>query len=297
MKTMIIAGGSGFLGTALKTYFKQRDWRVFILSRSPKLEDEIFWDAQTSGKWVNHLESADALINLTGKSVDCRYTDRNRALIRNSRMDSTRVLHQVIETLQNPPKVWLNASSATTYVHAETQLMTESNGIIGDDFSMNICTEWEKTFFATNSKEIRKVALRTSIVLGRDGGAFPKLRRVVKLGLGGAHGNGTQKVSWIHIDDFCRAVSFILSNDSLSGPVNVTAPNPVSNSELMALLRKKYNVPFGMGQSVALLETGAALIGTETELLLKSRNVHPEKLLNAGFKFSCEQLTDGLDML
>ncbi|MEY4541574.1 MAG: hypothetical protein RLZZ306_3331, partial [Bacteroidota bacterium] len=166
---IIIAGGSGFLGKSLENHFQNHE--VWILSRNPKRPNEILWDTKTIGKWTESLEKADVLINMTGKSVDCRYNDENREEILRSRIDSTNVLQKAVDNCKNPPKIWLNSSSATIYVHAETQLMTEANGIIGDDFSMNICKSWEKAFFATPTPQTRKVALRTAIVLGQEGEA------------------------------------------------------------------------------------------------------------------------------
>mgnify|MGYP001130851605 FL=1 len=179
---IIIAAGTGFLGRNLENYFLDKNYEVKILTRNPKRKNEIFWDAKTIGIWKDELEYADVLINLAGKSVDCRYNDKNRKEIYNSRIDSTRVLQSAIDECQNPPKIWLNASSATIYVHSETHLNTEKNGIIGDDFSMNICKSWEKEFFKKENQNIRKVALRTSIVLGKNDGAFPKFKQIAKLG-------------------------------------------------------------------------------------------------------------------
>ncbi len=281
-----IAGGSGFLGSHLRKHFQNLGHEVLVLTRKPKQKGDIAWNGSNTGNWCKEIDGSEVLINLSGKSVDCRYTEKNKLAILSSRIQPTFTLHDYIFQAKKKPRVWLNASSATTYIHAETELMKEGLGRIGDDFSMNICKEWEKAFFARTIPEMRQVALRTSIVLGKDGGAFPKLKFVTKLGLGGHQGSGNQKVSWIHIDDFCRAIDFIIEKESLSGAINVTAPNPISNKKLMKLIRKYSKVPFGLNQPVALLEIGAALIGTESELLLKSRNVYPEKLLKEGFKFN-----------
>jgi uncharacterized protein (TIGR01777 family) len=246
----------------------------------------MYWNAKTLGEWKNILENADILINLAGKSVDCMYTEKNKKEIYSSRIDSTKVLQQAIDDCRNKPKVWLNASSATIYVHSETQLNTEENGIIGDDFSMNICKSWEKEFFKAKTENLRKVALRTSIVLGNNGGAFPKLKMITKFGLGGKQGRGNQNVSWIHIEDFCRIVEYIIDHENMSGAVNVTAPNPLSNKEFMMKLRKEMKAPFGLNAPVWQLEIASIFLKTETELLLKSRNVYPDKLMKSGFEFS-----------
>ncbi|MDH5032536.1 TIGR01777 family oxidoreductase [Chryseobacterium cucumeris] len=283
---IIIAGGSGFLGENLEKYFTEKGNHVYILTRNPQRKNEIYWDAQTLGEWKTSLESADVLVNLTGKSVDCRYHEKNKQEIYSSRINSTGILQKAVDECSEKPKIWLNASSATIYVHSEKHLNTEENGIVGDDFSMNICKSWEKEFFAVKNEEIRKVALRTSIVLGNTGGAFPKLKMITKLGLGGKQGGGNQMVSWIHVDDFCRAVNCIIQNDNLSGTVNITAPNPLSNQSMMRKLRNKIRIPFGLNAPVWQLEIASIFLNTETELLLKSRNVYPEKLIKNGFKFS-----------
>lgn len=244
------------------------------------------------GEWKNLLENADVLINLTGKSVDCRYTEKNKKEIYNSRIESTKVLQHAIDECTNKPKVWLNASSATIYIHSETHLNTEENGIIGDDFSMNICKSWEKEFFKVKTENVRKVALRTSIVLGNNGGAFSKLKTITKLGLGGKQGRGNQNVSWVHIDDFCRAIEHIINNGNIVGEINITAPNPLPNEKFMRKLRKGMKIPFGLNAPVWQLEIVSIFLNTETELLLKSRSVYPEKLMKSGFKFNYSKIDD-----
>lgn len=283
---IIIAAGTGFLGKNLEKYFADKGNEVYILTRNPKRKNEIYWDAKSLEDWGNLLENSDVLINLTGKSVDCRYTEKNKKEILASRINSTKVLQEAIDLCFNKPKVWLNSSSATIYTHSETHLNTEDNGIIGDDFSMNICKSWEKEFFKSKTENVRKVALRTSIVLGNNGGAFPKLKMLTKSGLGGKQGRGNQNVSWIHIDDFCKAIQHIIDNENMSGVINVTAPNPLSNEEFMMKLRKEMKVPFGLNAPVWQLEIASIFMGTETELLLKSRNVYPEKLIQNSFEFT-----------
>jgi len=291
---IIIAAGTGFLGKSLENYFTEKGHEVYVLTRSPKRKNEIRWDGKTLGDWKNLLEDTDVVINLAGKSVDCRYTEKNKQEIYSSRIQSTKVLQQAVDECNNKPKVWLNASSATIYVHSETHLNTEENGIIGDDFSMNICKSWEKEFFKIKTENVRKVALRTSIVLGNNGGAFPKLKMITKFGLGGKQGRGNQNVSWIHIDDFCKAVEFIINNENISGEINITAPNPISNEELMRKLRKEMRISFGFDAPVWQLEIASLFLKTETELLLKSRNVYPEKLMKSGFEFTYSKVDDVL---
>lgn len=282
---IIIAGGSGFLGNALEKFFAEKQNEVIVLTRNPTKKNDVLWDARNIGEWANELNNADVLINMTGKSVDCRYNENNKREILESRINSTKILQDAIDKCQNPPKTWLNASSATIYVHSETQLMDEENGIIGDDFSMNICKSWEAAFFEKTNSNIRKVALRTSIVLGNDDGAFPKLKTITKLGLGGKQGRGNQMMSWIHVIDFCKAVEYIIGNEEINGVINITAPTPLKNIDFMQRLRNQMHIPFGIPSPVFVLELAAIFIKTETELLLKSRNVYPKRLLESGFRF------------
>ncbi len=294
MNKIIIAGGTGFLGKALEHFYIKKGYSVVILTRNPKQSNHVFWDGESLGNWVEELENSKILINLAGKSVDCRYTKRNKTLIYDSRMKSTSILGEALALIHHPPSIWVNASSATIYQHSEENLMKESNGIIGDDFSMNICKSWENTFFANKLPENRKIAIRTSIVLGAQGGAILKLRPIVKMGLGGHQGNGNQKISWIHINDFCRAIDFIIQETNLEGAINITAPNPISNKNFMKILRELINVSIGIPQPKFLLEIGTWLLRSETELVLKSRNVYPEKLLEAGFKFKFTDVKSAL---
>jgi uncharacterized protein len=294
---ILIAGGNGFLGKALEKYFLKTNNEVIILTRQPKASNHIYWDGVNLGPWTLALENADVLINLAGKSVDCRYTNENKKEILNSRLFSTKILNTALESVLKPPKVWLNSSSATIYIHAETQLMSETNEILGDDFSMGVCKQWENAFFEQSSINIRKIALRTSIVLGSEGGAFPKIKAVAKIGLGGKHGNGTQKMSWIHINDFCKAIAFIIKEENITGVVNVTSPNPVSNELFMKIVRDKLGIKFGLNSPVVLLELASIFLRTETELLLKSRNVFPEKLIKKGFPFDFPKMEIALNDL
>jgi len=294
---IIIAGGTGFLGTALEEYFTRHGNKVLILTRNPKASNHLKWNAKTKDAWADHLNNAQVLINLTGKSVDCRYTKTNKAEILNSRINSTRLLNEVVAELEHPPQVWINSGSATIYNHTLTHLNTEANGVIGKDFSMNVCQQWEAAFFERHIPNVRKIVARTSIVFGKKGGAYPKMKQITQFGLGGRQGKGKQKVSWIQLNDFCRAIDFLIQQKQMTGVVNVTAPEPESNAKLMQLLRKKCNIAFGLSQPKWLLEVGAFILRTETELLLKSRYVYPEKLVKNGFEFQYPRLELALDNL
>lgn len=294
---IVIAGGSGFLGRALQEYFAVSSKKVILLNRSPRAANEVAWDGKNQGDWSAVIDGADVLINLAGKSVDCRYTETNKNAIISSRVDSTKALQEAVNRARQKPALWINASSATIYIHAETRQMNEYTGTIGDDFSMNVCKAWEAEFFRENQADTRKVAIRTSIVLGNKGGAYPKLKALTKACLGGCQGDGRQMMSWIHISDFCRAIGHIIQDQEIDGPVNVTAPEPLPNKEFMRLMRQKHQRSFGLSQNRLLLELGAIFLKTEAELLLKSRNVFPEKLLLQGFRFNYPGIVQALQAL
>lgn len=294
---IVVAGGSGFLGKSLQKHWEEQGYCVVNLSRKPISKNDVFWDGLTLGAWLHVLEGASVLVNLSGKSVDCRYSDVNKQEIYESRIITTQLLGEALKSVANPPKLWINASSATIYIHAESQQMNEEGGILGDDFSMNICKEWEKAFFSEDVSRIRKVAIRSSIVLGNEGGAFPKMKTIARIGLGGYQGNGNQLISWIHIVDFCKALDYIMQHEDLAGSINVTAPVPVTNKLFMQELRTKLRVPFGINTPVFVLELASILMQTETELLLKSRNVIPEKLLKHGFIFEYPVIQKAIEHL
>lgn len=289
MKKLIIAGGTGFLGKACIVHFKNQFDKIIVLTRGQQHISEnvqyVQWDAKTLSDWHYFMEGSDVLINLVGRSVDCRYTPKNKELILKTRVDSTKVLGSAISRIKNPPKIWLNASTATIYRHSLHRGMSEFNGEIGAGFSVNVAKAWENAFFGQNTPKTRKVALRTSIVLGKQGGAFPPLQKLAQLGFGGKQGNGNQKFSWIHIQDFVRSIDHIIHNECLEGVINITAPIPATNRELMKTLRKIQQVPFGIPLPRWLLQIGARIIRTETELILKSRNIIPKKLISNGFVY------------
>jgi uncharacterized protein (TIGR01777 family) len=295
----VIAGGSGFLGRLLTAHFSSKSRPVVVLSRQ-KLPDvglvrHVVWDGQTLGPWSRELEGAELLINLAGRSVNCRYNARNKQEIYDSRLKPTETLGRALIVSAEPPKVWFNASSATIYRHEFEEPMDEIAGHIGHGFSVDVCEQWEKLFFEVSLRPTRRVAMRTAIVFGRDGDAFRAFRRLVNLGLGGKMGSGRQYVSWIHAEDFVRAVEFLLENDKLKGPVNLASPNPLPNREFMRTFRKVCGRPIGLPATESMLKLGAVLLGTETELILKSRRVVPGKLRAYGFEFKFPQWRDALE--
>lgn len=305
MKRIILAGGSGFLGSLLAGHFQKSGHAVTVLTRSPKANGvrEIAWDACSLGNWAREFEGADAVINLAGRSVNCRYNARNRRLIMDSRVNSTCVIGQAIAKCQAPPTVWLNASTATIYKHHYGPAWAES-GETGsapearDAFSIEVASAWEQALNEVQTPLTRKVALRAALVLGTGrNSVFPILRRLTCLGLGGRMGNGRQCVSWIHETDFCSAVEWLVTHEQFSGPVNVCAPNPVANSEMMKTLRAVCGAPFGLPATNWMLEIGAFVFRTETELLIKSRCVAPRRLLQSGFGFQFPFLREAMEDL
>jgi uncharacterized protein (TIGR01777 family) len=302
-RRIILAGGRGFLGTALARTFVVRGDEVIVFTRAPGDRSdgvkEIAWDAKSPGEWMKLVDGANVVINLTGKSVDCRYTETNRRLIIDSRVDSTRVLGEAMAKCKQPPRVWLNCSSATLYKHTFDTPMDE-NGEVGatpeakDEFSIEVIHQWERALEQAQTPATRKVALRITLVFGRDGGVFPVFRRLAKFGLGGTMGSGRQYVSWIHEKDFCEAVEWIVANEQLSGPINIAAPNPMPNRGLMRQIREACGAPFGLPATEWMLEAGAFFIRTETELIIKSRYVVPGRLLASGFKFQFPELRGAL---
>ncbi len=301
MKKLIIVGGTGFLGQELIKHFQNAFDEIIILSRSKNKIDKnikyLNWDAKTFGDWCDELEGANAVINLCGKSVDCRYTEKNKAMIFSSRLESTQIIGKAIQKCKVPPKLWINGASATIYKQSETEPMTESAGEIGTGFSIDVCKAWEKVFNDFQLPDTRKVNMRISMVFGKTGGVFPALMNVVKKGIGGTMGKGTQQVSWVYIDDFCNIVKWIIDTETVKGVYNSVAPNPVKNKLLMQLLRKKAGIKFGLPASAWMLEIGAFFMRTETELILKSRYSFPEKALNEGFKFKYKTIEECLNNL
>ncbi len=246
----------------------------------------IRWDGETLGEWARELEESLAVINLAGRSVNCRYNENNKRDIDESRLRSTRTVGEAIAACRTPPAVWLNSSSATIYRHALDHPMDEATGEIGHGFSVDVCRRWEKALNDAEAPRTRRVALRSAMVFGPgEGGVFEAFHNIVRCGLGGTLGRGDQFVSWIHIEDFARAVQWIVEHEALAGPVNVSSPNPVPNRDFMRIFRESSHRRIGLPASTWMLKIGAFLLQTETELLLKSRRVVPGKLLNSGFQF------------
>jgi uncharacterized protein len=294
---IIIPGGSGQVGTVLAREFHGRGHEVVVLSRKPGHADwrTVAWDGETLGDWLTEFEGADAIINLAGQSVNCRYNDRNRRVIKDSRVKSTRIVGAAIAQAWKPPRVWLQASTATIYAHRFDAPNDEATGIIGGSepnapdtwrFSIDVATSWEGALKESPTPHTRQVAMRSAIMMNPDPGSpFDTLLRLVKFGLGGTAGDGRQYMSWIHDRDFANAVLWLIEHEDLEGPVNLGSPNPLANSEFMRVLRTASGMPFGLPATEWMLELGAFILRSETELILKSRRVVPTRLHQSGFTF------------
>jgi len=292
---IVIPGGSGQVGTILSRAFRQAGHEVVVLSRMPK-SSAVPWDGRTLGDWATELDGADVVINLAGRSVNCRYTARNRRQILDSRVQSTKIVGEAIARASRPPRVWLQASTATIYAHRYDSANDEATGLVGGTepdapakwrFSIDVATAWERTLQGAATPNTRKVLMRSAMTMSPDrGGIFDVLLRVVRLGLGGRVGDGRQYVSWIHDEDFARAVYWLIQHESLEGPVNLAAPNPIPYFEFMRTLRAAWGGALGLPATRWMVEIGTFFLRTESELVLKSRRVVPGRLLESGFSFA-----------
>jgi hypothetical protein len=295
---IIIPGGSGQVGTILARAFVADGHEVEVLSRRPAAAPwrVVSWDAETRGDWVNEIDGADVVINLAGRNVNCRYNAANRRAIVDSRIRSTHAVGQAIANAKRPPKVWLQASTATIYAHRYDAANDELSGILGGGekyapdtwrFSIDVAKSWEAAAEEIATPQTRKVLLRSAMTMSPDrGGVFDVLLWLVRRGLGGASGDGKQYVSWIHDRDFIDAVNWLIHHDDLAGAVNLCSPSPMPNAEFMRELRRAWGTRIGLPAAKWMLEIGAVFLRTETELVLKSRRVVPTRLLQSGFKFA-----------
>ncbi|MDQ1557561.1 MAG: uncharacterized protein QOD32_621 [Pyrinomonadaceae bacterium] len=296
---IVLPGGTGQVGTVLARSFHKGGDEVVVLSRGAQSAGVpwrvLAWDAKSPGEWASEFEGADAVINLAGRSVNCRYSASNRRAIMESRVNSARVVGEAIERAASPPRVWLQMSTATIYAHRFDAANDEATGIIGGAerdapdswrFSIDVATAWERVVDETVAARTRKVKMRAAVIMSPDaGGVFETLLRLVRFGLGGQSGDGRQFVSWIHAEDFVRSVRWLIEHDELAGAINLAAPHPLPNAEFMRALREAWGVRVGLPASRLMLEAGALLLRSETELILKSRRVVPRTLLESGFEF------------
>lgn len=294
---IVMPGGTGQVGTVLARAFQEGGHEVVILSRRPQSAPwrVLAWDAETVGDWAAEFEDADAVINLAGRSVNCRYSEANRRAIMESRVNSARVVGEAIARAERPPRVWLQMSTATIYSHRFDAPNEETTGHLGGTepdapaswrFSIDVAKSWERAVDVSNTPRTRKVKLRAAVIMSPDaGGVFDTLLRLVRFGLGGQSGDGRQYVSWIHDADFVCAVLWLVEHEELAGAINLAAPNPLPNSEFMRALREAWGIRFGAPATRLMLEAGAFFLRSETELILKSRRVVPRALLESGFEF------------
>jgi uncharacterized protein (TIGR01777 family) len=286
---VILAGGTGFIGKYLDQTFRELGYSVIIVSRQP---GNIQWNNEKD--IIEALENSVLLVNLAGRSVDCRYNAKNKSDILRSRTETTRALGRALVQCKNPPPLWINSSTATFYRDAKDRPMTEKNGEAGTGFSVSVAKQWEQSFFEFTLPTTRQVALRISIVLGKNGGVIGPLANLVRFGLGGKQGRGDQMFSWIHVEDLFRVIRFVQEHAELKGPIICATPGPVTNEKLMRSIRRQMKVSIGLPTPAWLLRIGALIIQTEPELILKSRWVIPEKLVDSGFKFKFPDLESAL---
>ena len=294
---VVIPGGTGQVGTVLARAFHSDGHDVVVLSR--KAVDLpwriVEWNGRTLGDWAKDVEGADVVINLAGRSVNCRYHKANRQQMMDSRVDSTRIVGEAIAEAKNPPKVWLQASTATIYAHRYDEPNDDVNGILGGhepdapdtwNFSIDVATAWERVTNEAYTPNTRKILMRSAMIMSPDrGGIFDTMLALVRLGLGGTAADGRQYISWIHDLDFIRSVYWLIEHEELSGPINLAAPEPLPNKEFMRVVCKAWGQPIGLPATSWMLELGAFLMQSETELILKSRRVVPKILTDSGFHF------------
>ncbi|MFF7731484.1 DUF1731 domain-containing protein [Streptomyces sp. NPDC007984] len=303
----VMPGGTGQVGTVLKRALSAVGHDVVVLSRHPSGPGEVHWDGKTPGPWAAEIDGSDVVVNLAGRSVNCRYTPANLRQMMDSRVHSARVVGEVIAAAARPPRVWLQMSTATVYAHRFDAPNDEATGLIGGTepgvpgywgYSVDIAKAWEREQRNADTPHTRKVALRAAMVMSPDrGSVFDVLLRMARLGLGGPVGGGAQYVSWIHDRDFARAVEFLVARDDIEGPVNLAAPEPLPHRAFMRALRAAAGVPVGLPATRGMAEIGAFVLRSDTELLLKSRRVVPGRLLDAGFAFERPEWPQAADDL
>ena len=293
---IVIPGGSGQVGSLLTRAFRAAGHEVVIVSRNPNASGStVIWNGKTIGAWADEINDADVVINLAGHTANCRYHKKNRERIMNSRIDSARVVGEAIRQAARPPRLWLQASTATIYAHRYDAANDERNGIIGGSetnapatwrFSIDVATAWERALDAAATPHTRKVKLRSAMTMSPDrGGIFDTLLGLVRRGLGGRCGDGRQYVSWVHHEDFVRAINWLIEHEEIEGVINIASPNPLPNSNFMRAIRDAWGTRLGLPATGWMLGIGAMLLRTETELILKSRRVVPGLLLQHGFVF------------
>jgi len=291
MEKIVIAGGTGFIGHYIAKRFKDAGCKVVLVSRQ---REHVQWAVASM---TSAFEGASLVLNLAGSTINCKHTLRNRELILSSRLQTTKLVGEAISECQYPPKVWINASASAIYTSSEDVAMDDFATQYDTDFMADVVRKWEEQLFSFNLPHTQKAALRTSVVLGRGGGALSPLLFLTKFGLGGTQASGNQKFSWIHIEDYFRVLLFLLKNEYCEGVVNCTSPYPVSNKVLMTELRNAVSVPIGLPAPELAIKMGAWIIGTESVLLLKSTYMIPKRLNESGFQFLYPTIAGALSNL
>ena len=298
-KKIILAGGTGHLGSSLAHRLKEEGHSVRILTRKAGLRNSTIphslWDGETPGEWMSHLDGSDVLINLCGKSVDCRYTETNKNKLVLSRVRSTELLGKAINECKKPPAVWINASSSAYYGFSD-KIINEC-GAPGKDFPATICVKWEDAFFSSSTPDTSKVAWRLGVVLQRKKGLIEPFVRLSKCGFGGRLGTGDQYFTWIHEEDFLGVAVWTINQPSAAGIYNVTSPEPITNAVFMKALRNAIGVPLGISVPEWLVRLGGKIIGTEPYLVLDGRRIVPDRLLASGFRFQYSNINRCLNHL
>src|SRR5215213_7013282 len=293
---VVLAGGSGFLGRALAREFARAGYEPVVLTRKLRKNSRVrqaLWDGRTVGAWARELEGAAAVVNLAGRSVDCRHTPEHRREIVESRVDSVEVVGRAIRPCEEPPAVLVQAASLAVYGDAGRRVCCE-DAPAGRGFPAEVCLRWEQVFDSLELPATRKVLLRIGFVLGRDGGALPLLARLARLYLGGTVGEGHQYISWLHLRDFCRLVLWCVEQESAAGVYNATGPCPVTNAEFMCELRCALKRPWSPRVPAWLVRLGAFFLRTEPALALEGRRCIPERLVEEHFKFLYTNLESAL---
>lgn len=295
MEKIIIAGGSGFLGKKLKKMFRDKNYDVKILSRTPNPSepDQIYWDAFNPGTWQDELEGALAIINLTGKNINCRFTPDNMLQLLNSRLYSTKIIGKTIEKQTNPPKIWIQAGAVGFYGDRDNQLVDETS-VAGAGFLADMCINWESIFNHYKNEKTRKVLFRIGVVLDKNEGAFPKLKKVTSMFLGARIGNGMQYQSWIHIDDLMNLFLFAIENHSVAGTFNAVAPEAIRNTEMMRTLRKSLNKPFTPPVPAFLIKLVGKITKLPVDLALDSVKADASKIIECGFSFKYREFSEAV---
>lgn len=293
---IVIAGGNGFIGKSLQSFLKKKNVPFIILSRDPQTKNSVFWDGKNSGEWITSIENARAIVNVTGKSINCRLTQKNKNAILGSRLHPIAALSDGIRACKNPPKIWIQASSVGIYPNTYSEICDEASQS-GTDFYADVCKAWEASFLNLDIPDMRKVVLRIGWVLGEEGGVLEPLIKLTKQGMGGQVGSGRQMISWIHQDDLNQLIYNCVYSNQYQGIYNTVSPNPVSNQYFMKALRRQFKIKIGPPIPKPFVYLGALFLGTSASLAFSSKNCISHNLQNQNFLFQYEKLEAAFNAL